>query len=318
MAEFDKYAALIHALLHGNGGVGTCDCETCSARRKAADTIGQLDRLAPLCEEHGSGSGARSGCPYCAILKLQAALSRIDYLCGKPNDMEVSDYDVYYVESEVVKNVERALAHPSAERSSAPGAAALEIERAKTHGPDLRTLDQLEYTLARAEAAERDFIQVHKNCIAARERVAELERASLSSEGTREAALTAALKLVLDDWANANAIGDDAREQAEHALNATVSPVLTNTAVQEPQPKVSGEPGKVDAMPRRASGSGPETAVSHEQQPVAWLKERGDDQRRHVELHPHVADWMKKEGGWTVTPLYRAPASAKLSSEEKP
>lgn len=35
----------------------------------------------------------------------------------------------------------------------------------------------------------------------------------------REQALERALQLVLDDWANANAIGDDAREQAERAIN---------------------------------------------------------------------------------------------------
>lgn len=66
----------------------------------------------------------------------------------------------------------------SSARSNAPGDAAREIERAQLHGPDLRTLNALEDTLARAEAAERDFLQVHKNCIAARDRVAELERAS--------------------------------------------------------------------------------------------------------------------------------------------
>lgn len=48
--------------------------------------------------------------------------------------------------------------------------------------------------------------------------------AAQSSTGTpRETALADALKLVLDDWANANAIGDDAREQAERALDASVS-----------------------------------------------------------------------------------------------
>lgn len=56
----------------------------------------------------------RSGCPYCGLLKLQAALSKIDYACGKPNDMEVSDYDVYYDEDAVVENVKRALAARSA------------------------------------------------------------------------------------------------------------------------------------------------------------------------------------------------------------
>jgi hypothetical protein len=41
----------------------------------------------------------------------------------------------------------------------------------------------------------------------------------MSDDKTREAALADALQLVLDDWANANMIGDDARADAEQALN---------------------------------------------------------------------------------------------------
>ncbi len=48
-----------------------------------------------------------------------------------------------------------------------------ELDRARIHGPDARTIDALENTLERVAAAERDFMQVHKNCIAAR---AEVER----------------------------------------------------------------------------------------------------------------------------------------------
>ena len=40
-----------------------------------------------------------------AIRKLSAALSRIDYLCGEPNDQQVSGYDVHCNEDEVVKRV---------------------------------------------------------------------------------------------------------------------------------------------------------------------------------------------------------------------
>jgi hypothetical protein len=67
-------------------------------------------RLAPLCDEHGSGEGARSGCPYCALHRLCGALSKIDYMCGEPNEMECSAFDVSYNEDAVVENVKRRLA----------------------------------------------------------------------------------------------------------------------------------------------------------------------------------------------------------------
>lgn len=69
--------------------------------------------------------------------------------------------------------------------------------------------------------ATRDRIALAQSLLdRAKERgeLSEEERKSVLSS-TRETALADALQLVLDDWANANHIGDDAREQAERALN---------------------------------------------------------------------------------------------------
>lgn len=59
----------------------------------------------PTCEKHKPYRGARNGCVICSGHALSHALSRIDYACGEPNEMECSDYDVHYNEDEVVKRV---------------------------------------------------------------------------------------------------------------------------------------------------------------------------------------------------------------------
>ena len=70
----------------------------------------------PLCEEHAKGQ--YGGCLVCAGRRLEAALSRISYLCGMPNEMGVSSYDVFCSEDAVVEQVEQLVAELRKERNS--------------------------------------------------------------------------------------------------------------------------------------------------------------------------------------------------------
>ena len=73
------------------------------------ETLEIYKKAAPLCEEHKPDGGARGNCLVCGLMKLSAALSEIDYLCGPPNNMHVSDYDIYYDENAVVEKVRKLL-----------------------------------------------------------------------------------------------------------------------------------------------------------------------------------------------------------------
>lgn len=81
--------------------------------REAAD---ELDRLtaeldqhkksAAFCDKHQPNGGQRAMCLVCAGRNLSAALSRISYLCGPPNEMQCGPYDVHCDETAVVAQVE--------------------------------------------------------------------------------------------------------------------------------------------------------------------------------------------------------------------
>ncbi len=68
---------------------------------------------APLCDKHQPNGGKRSVCLICALQAQSAALSQISYLCGPPNEMECSPYDVHCDESAVVEQVRSALKEKS-------------------------------------------------------------------------------------------------------------------------------------------------------------------------------------------------------------
>lgn len=120
-------------------------CEWAFARQAydagAAAKAQESARLAPLCDEHGSGGGARSGCPYCALIEQSRVLSEIDYLCGPPNEMNVSAYDVHCNESLVLDAVRRQIAKA---QESAAEIAELKHQHTKTFQDYLEQAAEIE------------------------------------------------------------------------------------------------------------------------------------------------------------------------------
>lgn len=80
-----------------------------------ADELDRHQRSAPLCDDcliPANTGGGRSGCPYCAMQKLAAAMSAIDYemdvahgYVGPDDTMIVSTYDVDCDEDRVIGRV---------------------------------------------------------------------------------------------------------------------------------------------------------------------------------------------------------------------
>lgn len=86
---------------------------------EAADEIERQQCAGAWCVEHQPRGGARGQCVICSGIKLQAALSRISYLCGEPNEMQCGDYDMHHDEDAVVAQVERLTAERDALRADA-------------------------------------------------------------------------------------------------------------------------------------------------------------------------------------------------------
>ena len=63
-------------------------------------------KSAGFCGKHKPNGGVRN-CLVCTCGLLSFTLSHISYLCGHPNEMNQSDYDLHYNEQEVVKQVQQ-------------------------------------------------------------------------------------------------------------------------------------------------------------------------------------------------------------------
>lgn len=95
-----EYAGIVYADTDASFADDITDLLTAAKRTHS------VEQSAGFCDKHQPTGGARN-CLVCAVEKLSHALSKISYACGRPNEMQVSDYDVHFNEDAVVKQVEK-------------------------------------------------------------------------------------------------------------------------------------------------------------------------------------------------------------------
>lgn len=134
-----------------------CECpknEAAAHLRRLVRENEAMRKSAPLCEKHQPSGGTRSNCLVCVGERLQASLSRISYVCGDPNEMEVSSYDAHYDEASVVEQV-RSLRAQNEAKDALLRQAVEALEQAKhntTHG-------QIAWNCKEAIAAIRQHLE---------------------------------------------------------------------------------------------------------------------------------------------------------------
>lgn len=141
---------------------GNPDCwDAADIIKRQQRRIAELEKALPTCDKHKPMGGARATCVVCAGIKLSGALSQISYLCGPPNEMEVSEYDTHYDEQLVVEQVRKSIAELEAQYHELIMAVGNKFQGETRHQTALR------YILA-AEAPLPDNVEVSGGPLAER------------------------------------------------------------------------------------------------------------------------------------------------------